>query len=167
MKRLFLTVLTLLLAVGLAGGQEGIAGQLKKEGGPASSQVGPEPAAQTNEPVGPIGETPMTDKTDSSKENARGQLDVAVGQEFSITLASNPTTGYHWELAAPLDDAVVQQVASEYKTSETRMLGTGGQEIWTFKAVSTGQTVISLKYVRPWEKDVAPVKTASYAVIVH
>jgi inhibitor of cysteine peptidase len=162
MKRLLFTVLTFLLATGLAGGREGIADQLKKEAGPSSFGIG-----QTGKAGGPLVENPMTDETDSGKANITAQLDVTVGQEFNITLASNATTGYHWELAARLDEAVVKLVTSEYKAPETRMLGAGGQEIWTFKAVSRGQTVVSLKYVRPWEKDVAPEKTASYTVTVH
>jgi inhibitor of cysteine peptidase len=100
------------------------------------------------------------------KENLNDRLEVTVGQEFSITLASNATTGYHWQLTLPLDEAVVKLVANEYKSPETMALGAGGQEIWTFQAMGQGQTVINLKYVRPWEKDVAPVETASYAVNV-
>jgi predicted secreted protein len=166
MKKLFVTVLTLVFALGSGSTLEGIDGQMKKEGKPAPSPIEPGPAGQTSEEVGPAGENQVSDETDSSKENVPSQLDVAVGQEFSITLASNATTGYHWELAAPLDEAVVKLVASQYKTHETKMLGAGGQEIWTFTAVGRGQTVVQLKYVRPWEKDVPPVKTASYVVIV-
>ena len=167
MKRSLLTVLTLLLGIGLAGNLKAIAGQPKKETGPVSSRVGPDSAGQMSETVGPVGEKPMTGETDSDKENTADQLDVTVGQELSITLASNPTTGYHWELAAPLDESAVKLLANEYKASGTGMLGAGGQEIWTFRAMSRGQTVVQLKYVRPWEKDVAPVKTATYKVIVH
>jgi inhibitor of cysteine peptidase len=117
--------------------------------------------------VGPGEEKPMTDETHSEKENLQGQIEVTVSRDFSITLASNPTTGYQWELADPLDEAVVKLVSREYKGPETKLIGAGGQEIWTFRAVSRGQTLISLKYVRPWEKGVAPDKTASYTVIVH
>jgi inhibitor of cysteine peptidase len=166
MKRSFLTVLAFLLAAGLSSAQEGIAAQLKKERAPASSGIEPGPEGQTSEPVGPVVENPMTDETDPGKRYTHAQLDVALGQEFNITLASNPTTGYHWELADPLDQAVVKLVASEYKDTQTRMLGAGGQEIWTFRAVSRGQTLVNLKYVRPWEKDVAPVEIASFTVTV-
>jgi predicted secreted protein len=100
------------------------------------------------------------------KESLSDRFEVAVGQEFTITLASNATTGYHWELTAPPDETVVKLVTNAYKSPETRALGAGGQEIWTFRAMGPGQTVINLKYVRPWEKDVAPVKTASYVVNV-
>jgi inhibitor of cysteine peptidase len=165
--RFFMTVLAFLLVVGFAGSQEGLSGELKKVTGSVSSRVGPDSAGQMNEQVGPTGENPMTGETDSSKKNVSSRLDVTVGQEFSITLASNPTTGYHWELATSLDEPVVKLLANEFKASGTGMLGAGGQEIWTFRAMSRGQTVVQLKYVRPWEKDVAPDETASYEVIVH
>ena len=34
-------------------------------------------------------------------------VDVDVDDIFSIELESNPSTGYSWELAAPLDEAIV------------------------------------------------------------
>ena len=122
---------------------------------------------QTTQTVGRETENLVSNQESSNKENASDRLEVTAGQEFSVTLASNATTGYHWELASPLNEAMVQLVASEYKNPETRLVGVGGQEIWTFRAIGQGHTLINLKYVRPWEKDVAPVKTASYTVIVH
>jgi len=121
----------------------------------------------TTETVGNKAGIPVSKQESSDKENTSDRLEVTAGQEFSITLASNATTGYHWELASPLNEAMVQLVASEYKNPETKLVGVGGQEIWTFRAIGQGHTLINLKYVRSWEKDVAPVKTASYMVIVH
>ncbi len=89
---------------------------------------------------------------------------MAVEREFSVTLPSNPTTGYHWELAAPLAEGIVKLMDSTYQAPATGLLGAGGEEIWTFKAVGRGETVIELKYVRPWEKDVAPADRASFRV---
>ena len=131
------------------------------------SGAGVEIAMQQNQSIGNEVGKLASNQESSGKEAARKLLNVTVGQEFTVTLASNATTGYHWELAAPLDEAVVKLVNSEYRTPETSALGAPGQEIWTFQAVGKGQTVINLKYVRPWEKDVAPVETASYGVTVH
>lgn len=102
----------------------------------------------------------------SSKKATTDQIEVAAGREFKVTLASNATTGYHWELAAPLDEAIVKLVNSEYQAPKTGLIGSGGHEIWTFRAVARGQTVIKLKYVRPWEKEAAPAETATYKVTV-
>jgi inhibitor of cysteine peptidase len=121
---------------------------------------------ETAQNAGRETENLVSNHESASKESASDRLEVTAGQEFSITLTSNVTTGYHWELAAPLDETVIKLLGSEYKAPETKLVGVGGQEIWTFRAIGQGHTVINLKYVRPWEKDVAPVKTASYMVIV-
>jgi predicted secreted protein len=107
-----------------------------------------------------------TQNPSRQQESTSGRFELEVGQEFTVTLASNASTGYHWELTEPLDESMVNLVTSEYQTPETRMLGATGKEIWTFRAVGQGETVVNLKYVRPWEKDIAPVKTASYLVII-
>jgi inhibitor of cysteine peptidase len=166
MNKQKLTVV-ILLVTGLAGGPVRTGAETGKSVAIIRSGAGVEIAMQQNQSIGNELEKRVSNRESSGKESARKQLNVAVGQEFTVTLASNATTGYHWELAAPLDEAVVKLVNSEYQTPETSALGAPGQEIWTFQAVGKGQTVIDLKYVRPWEKDVAPVETASYGVAVH
>jgi len=95
-----------------------------------------------------------------------GLIEVKVGQEFNITLESNPTTGYQWQLAKEVNGTILQFVGSEYKPSDSGLLGAGGKEIWTFKAMSSGTTKISMKYVRPWEMDVPPIKEQTFGIIV-
>ena len=90
---------------------------------------------------------------------------VSPGREFTITLQSNRTTGFSWQLASPLDEAVLKFVLSDYKAPQSKLQGAGGKEIWTFRAVGRGQTTISLKYVRPWEKDVPPARTAIFKIV--
>jgi inhibitor of cysteine peptidase len=100
-------------------------------------------------------------------QNRNGEvIEVLVGEEFAITLESNRTTGYQWQLARPLDEAIVRLVGSEYKLPETRRLGAGGKEVWTFKVVGQGQTTIEMVYLRVWEKDVPPIKRATFTLIV-
>jgi inhibitor of cysteine peptidase len=166
MRRLSATLLVLLVVFGFMGGIETAASQIKEETGAAPARVGPESAAQTSEPIEQGRENPVTNETVSGNADVTDRLDVGVNEEFHITLASNATTGYHWELAEPPNNAVVRLVTSEYRPPKTNLVGAGGHEIWTFRAVSPGQTVIRLKYVRPWEKDVPPVKTVSYIISV-
>jgi inhibitor of cysteine peptidase len=91
---------------------------------------------------------------------------VTAGQEFKVTLASNPTTGYKWDLAKPLDEKIVKFVTNEYARSAPQLIGSGGNEVWTFKAAGEGRTEIAMKYIRPWEKDVAPARTTNFMVLV-
>ena len=91
-------------------------------------------------------------------------IKTTVGSEFVITLDANATTGYEWQLAKPIDDNLLNLVRSEYIPDETGLVGSGGKSIWTFKAIQAGETRISFKYIRSWEKDIPPVKEAIYIV---
>jgi len=93
-------------------------------------------------------------------------IEAEVGQEFAITLQANPTTGYRWQLAEPLDD-VLELVNSEYKGPETELVGAGGEEVWTFRGVCQGEAIVTLHYVRPWEHGIAPTETRTFTVIIH
>jgi inhibitor of cysteine peptidase len=89
-----------------------------------------------------------------------------VGKEFTITLDSNPTTGYSWRIAGSLDAGLLKVVQIQHKTSKSKLIGAGGKDMWTFRGLKEGQGAVSLEYVRPWEKDVPPVKTAKFSVII-
>lgn len=91
---------------------------------------------------------------------------VDVGDEFSIELASNPTTGYRWELAAPLPGDVLVLVDETYIASDTDELGSGGREVFTFEAVGDGSTFIQLWYIRPFDDPPRPEGRAQYDVRV-
>jgi predicted secreted protein len=90
---------------------------------------------------------------------------VREGQTFALTLRSNPTTGYIWQLTEPINERIIRLTGNEYRSDKTGLMGAGGREIWTFKAVGSGETRINLKYARPWEKDTAPAKTAQFRIV--
>lgn len=92
-------------------------------------------------------------------------MTVATGEEFDIRLPANPTTGFRWQVGS-LDDAIVRLVDSRYEPTAPDPLGAGGTTIFTFVGVAPGRGDIQLVYVRPWEKGVAPARTADYAVDV-
>ena len=85
------------------------------------------------------------------------EVAVAVGDSFTVTLCSNPTTGFLWSESAQISDlSVLEQlghefVPPEYKGDKPPPPGTPGQEIWTFKALKAGESTISMEYSRPWE----------------
>ncbi len=97
---------------------------------------------------------------------AQDHVEVTAGKMFTLTLESNPSTGYQWEIVQPLDETKVKLVEQLYNAAKTDRVGAAGVELWVFKAVAPGETTISMKYVRPWEKDVAPVETATFAVTI-
>lgn len=93
-------------------------------------------------------------------------MKVKAGQDFTISLQSNQTTGYQWQLAEPLDQKVVKKVNSEYKPDQSDAMGAGGVEVWTFKAVGKGDTEIKMKYVRPQEAGAKPSEERVFKVTV-
>jgi inhibitor of cysteine peptidase len=93
-------------------------------------------------------------------------IETAVGKSFTITLDSNPTTGYRWQLARQMDTGLVELVNSQYIAPKTDLVGAPGHEEWHFKAIREGKAIISFDYVRPWEKDELPVQTESFIIII-
>jgi inhibitor of cysteine peptidase len=93
-------------------------------------------------------------------------IQVIIGQDFTLTLESNHTTGYRWQLAKPLDDAVVKYVGSQYREAHSGRPGAGGEELWTFQAVGRGRTQIAMHYIRPWERNVPSAKQTAFVIVV-
>jgi len=83
---------------------------------------------------------------------------VAPGDEFSISLTSNPSTGFHWKMTLPESDKAVTFLKSEYVASQQSMPGVPGQEVFRFKALTAGETKAAFVYERPWETKVAPTR---------
>ena len=98
-----------------------------------------------------------------------GRVTVALGQIFTVTLESNPSTGYRWEWVDHQDSIVEQMGEAQFKPRETGdppLVGAGGWESFDFKAVHQGQMTLKLVYRRPWEEGVEPLKTFSLQVTV-
>ncbi|MDD4617233.1 MAG: protease inhibitor I42 family protein [Alphaproteobacteria bacterium] len=93
-------------------------------------------------------------------------VSVTVGQTFSLSVKSNPTTGYQWQLARPLDQRVVRFVSKNYVPPESKLASAGGTDIWTFQAIGKGSVEIPLIYVRPWVKNKPPAESATFRVNV-
>ncbi|MCA1808496.1 MAG: protease inhibitor I42 family protein [Kiritimatiellia bacterium] len=92
---------------------------------------------------------------------------AAPGETIVLRLKSNPTTGYQWRLGCAPDPALVMVVTNRYLPSEAEgRLGAGGHEEWILRALSAGRTSLVMEYLRPWERDVAPVETRRYQLLI-
>lgn len=91
-------------------------------------------------------------------------IEVNAGEEFTIVIESNPTTGYHWEIIGELDN--IEFVSREYRADEPVLTGSGGVDVWTFKAIATGEARITLGYYPPYEEPEPPQQTATFVVTV-
>ena len=68
-----------------------------------------------------------------------------------VTLCSNPTTGFEWELTEITDEVVLMHSENEYIPDAEGVAGAAGKEVWTFKVLRPGESTISMEYGRPWE----------------
>lgn len=93
------------------------------------------------------------------------EISVAVGEQFTITMSSNKTTGYSWSVGMITDKSQVVVTGVEYKVPDDVKTGQGGEEVWYFKAVAPGTAKIMMYYARPWEND-KPVKENTFEVLI-
>ncbi len=91
---------------------------------------------------------------------------VKVNKEFRVILKSNPTTGYSW--TAKFDPNYAQLINSKYIPYKTKpgIVGSGGIQIFTFKAIKPGKTQITMEYQRPWAETVPPLKEVKYNLFI-
>ena len=171
--KITLTMITMILLISLAGCST------THPTNPSSTDASG--ASQSN-PSGNITDTNATDnyqmlpvisgnvanlKLDSTADGTTQQLKKA--EAMSITLESNPSTGYSW-FASISDTAILAQMGEpEYTApteSSTPVVGAPGTQTFLFQAIETGTTTITLEYKRGWETDVAPEKTITITVEV-
>jgi inhibitor of cysteine peptidase len=93
------------------------------------------------------------------------QVTVEAGEQFTIELASNPSTGYTWQLAQPPGDQVAL-VDQDYEPEGDPRPGSSGFQRFVFEGMKVGTTELTFSYLRPWETGVPPTDTATFPVSV-
>jgi predicted secreted protein len=91
---------------------------------------------------------------------------IREGGTLQITLPANSTTGNDWQIVRGAAGYLKQIGEPEYHAPETTLAGAPGAVTYTFKALTTGDTVLIMKYTQPWEKDQPAAETAAFAVHV-
>jgi inhibitor of cysteine peptidase len=76
-------------------------------------------------------------------------IKVNLGNSFKISLDSNPSTGYQWEL--DFDTNFITLEKKSYNPSNSKLGGTG-KEHFIFLPLRSGKTTITMQYKRTWEK---------------
>lgn len=83
-------------------------------------------------------------------ENLVEKVMVKEGELFTLRLSANYTTGYMWELVSISDLRIIELQDHHYYPHQPVIPGSGGTDVFTFKAIRAGEAVIELAYDRPW-----------------
>jgi inhibitor of cysteine peptidase len=77
-------------------------------------------------------------------------INVSQGENFNISLESNPSTGFDWW--SQFETEYLSLVDSTYipGNQEAGMVGVPGKEVFTFNAKKAGETAVIMLYLRPW-----------------
>jgi inhibitor of cysteine peptidase len=75
---------------------------------------------------------------------------------LTVSLGSNPTTGFQWDENAVISDSsIVKQASHAYippqPSGDKPVVGAGGKEVWVFNSLKAGTSTLTLSYGRPWE----------------
>ena len=82
-------------------------------------------------------------------EDPTRAIRATVGETFAIALAGNPTTGYTWQ--STVDPGYLELVGEAFEPVDEGV-GSGGQEVFRFRALASGESEIRCEYRRPWDK---------------
>jgi predicted secreted protein len=91
-------------------------------------------------------------------------VEMFVGDTYTVSLESTPSTGYRWEVS--VSDSIVEVVDHEYR-SVSELIGAAGYEDFHFKALSPGETEIEMLYLRPWKRDVIECQPIEFLVLAN
>jgi len=94
------------------------------------------------------------------KKDRQCPLTLNKGQQLILSLPSNPTTGFRWEVREAAAN-VLQSLGPEVYSNpeEAGLVGAGGISTWRFTAREPGEGRLLLTYQQPWEPNVPPAET--------
>ena len=80
-------------------------------------------------------------------------VDLAVGESLTVSLCSNPTTGFRWSDAISSDPAVVAVSGWIYEqpSTDAGLVGAAGMEHLTIDGLAAGSATITASYDQPWD----------------
>jgi inhibitor of cysteine peptidase len=97
------------------------------------------------------GTTSSGEKGNAACSETIRTIQVKVGEGFTIRLEANETTGYTWRGNERFDRSYLELTGSPYQPAQPQRPGSGGEQLYHFKALKAGTTQIKLTYKRSWE----------------
>lgn len=94
-------------------------------------------------------------------------VNLKVGQQTTVLLDGNPTTGYVWRLAGKTNHIIVSaELTCPAQENNGFCCGFPTPTTLTLTALSPGKKVVRVYYARPWEKNKPAADTRTFVVTV-
>ena len=88
-------------------------------------------------------------------------ITVVQGQNFTVQLQSNPSTGYHWE--PTYDNSSISFINRVFIAYSASMPGAPGADVFTFQGTKQGTSVITFNDISPSNET---ANSVSYTVVI-
>jgi len=106
-----------------------------------------------------------------TERDNKGQVQIALGEILTVKLEASPGTGYAWHvvrndpsLLKPMGESVFEP---KLEDTGKEIVGAPEDQVFRFRAQSKGSNILSLEYIREWEKKAAPLKAFSVTVQIN
>lgn len=85
-------------------------------------------------------------------------IEAKAGDNFTLNLGSNPSTGYGWNLVASPPDNSIEHIGVEHiqDPEDVGVPGAGGTDMFKFKAAKAGTGSLVFHHQAPWLKGKEP-----------
>jgi inhibitor of cysteine peptidase len=91
--------------------------------------------------------------------NNNSQIIIQKGNIMIVELLTNPGIGYSWQIIKNDPDKLKSLGDSVLKPIEAEAPGASENQVFRFLAQNLGSTMLELHYLRPWERNLPPLKT--------
>jgi inhibitor of cysteine peptidase len=100
--------------------------------------------------LGCVGTATWGEEGSAPYSDTTREIRIKVGEIFTIRLEANETTGYSWRENEDFDHSSIELTGSAYQANQPQRPGSGGEQLYHFKALKPGITRIRLTYKRSW-----------------
>jgi predicted secreted protein len=104
--------------------------------------------------------------TVSDSDNG-GNFQIEQGGILTLKLGIRPGTGYVWQISNQNYEPLKLLGEPKFKQNGVGKPGASEQQIFQFKALKHGTSIIKLHYVREWEKPLKPLNSFRVTVEIN
>jgi predicted secreted protein len=115
-------------------------------------------------------EVTCDDFTEQGNNISKEIVASAFVDQLIITLCSNQTTGFQWEIgdiSTTSDDLIYLKDNQYLPPEDSEIVGAGGEEVWTFGVYRKGSANITMEYSQPWDEGIKAERTFTLMIDAH